>query len=309
MGIGISLFPPSLNRRYKYLSYPDKSRGSRAPSNSCDPTKMAFATPLSLSVRGGSTGASVSRQAARPLAARCTRRVRMSTTTPPPPAAQTERRPGSHKGFVEEMRFVAMRLHTKDQAPREGQQEESALPIDAWHPTRADFMQFLVDSRHVYDYFENQLIEHPLFASFRNTGLERVEALDRDISSLLIEGVEERQASTSATGYVAYMQKLLENKPESALCHWYNYYFAHSAGGRMIGRLMQQRLFDSRNFAFYEWEGDVKEMLGPVRESIDKVAEDWSRDVKDVCLKETGLAFGYSGTILQHLAKDSRSSE
>ena len=24
-------------------------------------------------------------------------------------------------GFVEEMRFVAMRLHTKDQAPKEGQ--------------------------------------------------------------------------------------------------------------------------------------------------------------------------------------------
>lgn len=41
---------------------------------------------------------------------------------------QGDRRPGSHKGFVEEMRFVAMRLHTRDQA-KEGTLEESALPI------------------------------------------------------------------------------------------------------------------------------------------------------------------------------------
>jgi hypothetical protein len=31
-------------------------------------------------------------------------------------------RPGEKKGFVEEMRFVAMKLHTKEQAPKEGAQ-------------------------------------------------------------------------------------------------------------------------------------------------------------------------------------------
>ena len=71
----------------------------------------------------------------------------------------------------------------------------------------------------------------------------------------------------------------------------------------MIGRLMQDRLFDGRQFAFYEWESDVKELLDRVREVIDDVAASWSRDLKDECLKETGLAFGYSGTILQNLAK------
>jgi len=47
--------------------------------------------------------------------------------------AQSDRRPGSHKGFVEEMRFVAMRLHTRDQA-KEGTLEESALPIQEVRP-------------------------------------------------------------------------------------------------------------------------------------------------------------------------------
>lgn len=221
------------------------------------------------------------------------------------PAVPTERRPGSHKGFVEEMRFVAMRLHTKDQAPREGEQEESAIPIDAWYPSRDNFMQFLVDSRAVYEYFESDLVvNHELFAPFQETGLERVAALDADIAYLREElDVAEPAASTAATGYVAYLRALMVERPESVLCHWYNYYFAHSAGGRMIGRLMQKRLFDGREFRFYEWEGNVKELLQPVRKAIDEVAAGWSREVKDVCLKETGLAFGYSGTVLQNLAK------
>lgn len=32
-------------------------------------------------------------------------------------------------GFVEEMRFVAMKLHTKDQAPKEGGKEASKHPM------------------------------------------------------------------------------------------------------------------------------------------------------------------------------------
>lgn len=204
------------------------------------------------------------------------------------------------------MRFVAMRLHTKDQAPREGAQEASALPIDAWYPSKTDFLQFLVDSRAVYHYFENQLVndpDHPLFEPFRNTGLERLDALDRDIDYLNALGVSVDGPTEAATRYVDYLQALIQREPESVLCHWYNYYFAHSAGGRMIGRLMQDRLFGGRHFAFYEWDGDVKQILAKVRVVIDQVASKWSRDTKDTCLKETGLAFGYSGTVLQNLAK------
>eukprot|EP00171_Calliarthron_tuberculosum_P013651 IDg13651t1 len=274
------------------------------------PMRTAFASSAALPLRATHLVQTVDALSPRSLKSSSryvsgVRRARMHA--PPPAAAATEKRPGSHKGFVEEMRFVAMRLHTKDQAPREGEQEESALPIDAWYPSRGDFLQFLVDSLAVYEFFENELVvNNELFASFRNTGLERVEALNIDITYLCDElGVEARQPSQAATGYVAYLRTLVAERPESALCHWYNYYFAHSAGGRMIGRLMQQRLFDGREFSFYEWESDVKALLGPVRKSIDEVAAEWTREVKDVCLKETGLAFGYSGTVLQNLAKAS----
>lgn len=232
-------------------------------------------------------------------------RVARITMHGPPAGVTSERRPGSHKGFVEEMRFVAMKLHTKDQAPREGGQEESALPIDAWLPSHKDFMQFLVDSLLVYNYFENDLTagDHPIFSQFRSTQLERVDSLKTDIKYLNGLGVPNLEPTEAATRYIEYMKNMVATKPEAVLCHWYNYYFAHSAGGRMIGRMMQDKLFDGHHFAFYEWESDVKQLLVPVRETIDKVAENWSRDLKDDCIKETGLAFGFSGTILENLAK------
>ena len=43
------------------------------------------------------------------------------------------------------------------------------------------------------------------------------------------------------------------------MCHYYNHYFAHTAGGRMIGRKMAANLLDGTTLKFYQWEsGDVK---------------------------------------------------
>mmetsp|Transcript_5035 Transcript_5035/g.10660 ORF Transcript_5035/g.10660 Transcript_5035/m.10660 type:complete len:280 (-) Transcript_5035:318-1157(-) len=217
----------------------------------------------------------------------------------------SERRPGSHKGFVEEMRFVAMRLHTKDQAPREGKMEESALPIQEWRPRKEDYLQFLVDSLAVYSYLEEKMIESnsEMLATFANTGLERTGALKKDIEWFEMQGFTSPAPTKAATNYVKYLESIVEERPGAFLCHWYNYYFAHSAGGRMIGRMMSEMLFEGKELEFYRWDRDVKEILGEVRERIDAVAKPWPRDVKDECLNETSMAFAYSGTVLQNLAK------
>ena len=61
---------------------------------------------------------------------------------------------GAEYSFVQdELRPVAMKLHTKDQAPREGQQKEKT-PFTKWEPSRQDYTQFLVDSLMVYNTFE-----------------------------------------------------------------------------------------------------------------------------------------------------------
>lgn len=48
-----------------------------------------------------------------------------------------KQRPQHTAGFVEEMRFVAMRLHTRDQAPKEGEREaaEQAWKQVSWYST------------------------------------------------------------------------------------------------------------------------------------------------------------------------------
>lgn len=59
---------------------------------------------------------------------------------PPPtpqsaPQSTSDLRPGA-----------AMKLHTRDQAPKEGQQP-AEKPVAKWEPGRAEYLQFLVDSR------------------------------------------------------------------------------------------------------------------------------------------------------------------
>ena len=48
--------------------------------------------------------------------------IGLNSATPDLPVAKTT-------GFVEEMRFVAMKLHTKDQAPKEGGKEAAPQPF------------------------------------------------------------------------------------------------------------------------------------------------------------------------------------
>lgn len=78
-----------------------------------------------------------------------------------------KRYPGENKGFVEEMRFVAMKLHTKDQA-KEGEKESQDKPVAKWEPGVDGYLKFLVDSKLVYDTLEGivQKADFPECKSF-----------------------------------------------------------------------------------------------------------------------------------------------
>lgn len=53
-------------------------------------------------------------------------------------------------GFVDEMRCVAMKLHSKDQS-KEGEKETQGKPWPKWEPSIHGYLNFLVDSKLVYD--------------------------------------------------------------------------------------------------------------------------------------------------------------
>eukprot|EP00262_Sarcandra_glabra_P005585 TRINITY_DN17307_c0_g1_i1.p1 TRINITY_DN17307_c0_g1~~TRINITY_DN17307_c0_g1_i1.p1 ORF type:complete len:288 (+),score=43.76 TRINITY_DN17307_c0_g1_i1:121-984(+) len=223
--------------------------------------------------------------------------VIVSATTAEKPK---KRYPGEAKGFVEEMRFVAMKLHTRDQA-KEGEKESNAQPIAKWEPSIQGYLRFLVDSKVVYDTLETivQKAAHPSYAVFRNTGLERSEKLAKDLDWFKEQGHAIPEPSLPGTSYSRYLEDLSENDPQAFICHFYNVYFAHSAGGRMIGKKVAEKILDNKELQFYKWDGDLSQLLQNVREKLNRVAEGWSREEKNRCLEETEKSFKYSGEILR----------
>jgi heme oxygenase len=218
------------------------------------------------------------------------------------------RRPGEKKGFVEEMRFVAMKLHTREQAPKEGERkpEPESRPMAQWAPTKEGYLKYLVESRAVYEAMEAIVASgaSPIYAAFVDTGLERTEALSADIAWFeRAHGMPAPPADGPGAEYAAFLRDLAESSPPEFICHFYNVYFAHSAGGRMIGRKVSEMILDGKELAFYKWGGrGLETSLADVKEKLNQAAEGWSREEKDACLEETSKSFQLSGKLLRLIA-------
>mmetsp|Transcript_13341 Transcript_13341/g.32593 ORF Transcript_13341/g.32593 Transcript_13341/m.32593 type:complete len:273 (-) Transcript_13341:586-1404(-) len=215
---------------------------------------------------------------------------------------KTAEKQEKEKGFINEMRMVAMKLHTKDQAPKEGGKEAAPKP-QAWVPTREGYARFLAESQVVYQALEEAVrdTDHPEYAAFRGTGLERSAALAKDLAWFKATyGIEPPKPATDGPGaqYAAKIRALAKSDPPAFICHYYNFYFAHTAGGRMIGSKVAQVCLDNAELAFYQWEGDVNTHLDAVRRSINALAESWSEQQKAHCLEVTEESFKYSGVIM-----------
>jgi len=157
------------------------------------------------------------------------------------------------KLFLDELRAYAMKLHTKDQSPKEGQQKAST-PVAKWDPKRSDYLKFLVDSKEVYQTMQDISNSKDSLSIFRNTGLERVDALEEDIKwmceydpTLIVPevGIHVRE-------YSKFLKDIADSSIPKYICHYYNHYFAHTAGGRMIGKKMSDLLLEGKVLKFYQ---------------------------------------------------------
>ena len=158
-----------------------------------------------------------------------------------------------------ELRGAAMKLHTKAQAPKEGQAVEKPQPKEKYVPTHLDYLKFLVDSQVVYQTFEEILQReelHPELKPYVNTGLERGDRLEQDIMFMTEEYDLDRPAVGDKGQKYADMILNIANKGKEGIpelmCHYYNYYFAHTAGGRMIGKQMAALLLEKKTLEFYK---------------------------------------------------------
>mmetsp|Transcript_41933 Transcript_41933/g.75562 ORF Transcript_41933/g.75562 Transcript_41933/m.75562 type:complete len:285 (-) Transcript_41933:307-1161(-) len=221
------------------------------------------------------------------------------STEPEEPSLVTDFPP-----ILEELRNVAMRLHTKKQAPREGEAPAPAKPAVPYVPTHTDYLQFLVDSNAVYVVLEEIVNSNEKMAMFRNSGLERTKELEKDIAWMCdkyeLERPDVGKAGKMYADELKAMVKGDEDIPEF-MCHYYNHYFAHLAGGRMIGKSMSKLLLDGETLEFYKWGEDVNELKPRVKNLIEEVALQWSREERDKCINATAGAFKGGGAINGYL--------
>ncbi|XP_066378561.1 heme oxygenase 1, chloroplastic-like [Miscanthus floridulus] len=208
--------------------------------------------------------------------------------------------------FMEEMRAAAMRLHSRDQAARDGKKEAQAPmepPIAKWQPTVEGYLRFLVDSKLVFETLE-AIVDRaaiPWYAEFRDTGLERSEPLGKDLEWFRQQGHAIPEPSAPGITYASFLEELSEKDPQAFVCHFYNVYFAHTAGGRIIGEKVAEKTNLQKELEFYEWEGDLSQMQQNVRARLNRVASGWPRAEKNRCLGEMEKAFTYSVDIRRHM--------
>merc|ERR1712216_1047067 len=105
-------------------------------------------------------------------------------------------------------------------------------------------------------------------------------------------GLSAPAPSAAATEYAAFLNTIAV---PVFVCHFYNYYFAHTAGGRMIDQSVMDSVFGGHLFEFYKWDRDVKEILTEVKSKIDGIAEKWTREQKDASLDATPITFSKGG--------------
>lgn len=76
-------------------------------------------------------------------------------------------------------------------------------------------------------------------AELRNTGLERSEKLAKDLEWFEDQKRSIPEPSARGHSHARYLEQLSDKDPQAFICHFYNVYFAHSAGGPIIGRMVQ----------------------------------------------------------------------
>jgi len=235
----------------------------------------------------------------------CNRRCAIDVDSRMPLFATVET--GAPTGFIErELRGAAMDLHTRSQAPTEGKVQEVERKPHV--TTLDDYLHFLVDSQHVYSVFEEivRIPElSPEMTAFVDTGLERTGPLEMDIEFIVKEyGMIRPPVGEIGMQYAGELQELAGKSKDGIpelVCHYYNHYFAHTAGGRMIGKQMSNLLLDKKTLEFYKWDGDLKKIKTDVKNSIEELAASWSREQKDLCVGATAAAFQGGGMLNAYL--------
>lgn len=193
-----------------------------------------------------------------------------------------------------------MKLHTRKQAPKEGEAPEKK--VEPYVTKLEDYLQFLVDSQHVYSTFEDIIKSNSELVCLENTGLERTDALEVDIEFIMSEyGLVRPPVGKWGVEYAQLISEMQSDIP-IFVCHYYNHYFAHTAGGRMIGKQMSALLLDKKELEFYKWNGDINKIKETVKATLEQMISQFSIEGKQACIDATADTFRFGGGLMSYLS-------
>lgn len=146
----------------------------------------------------------------------------------------------------------------------------------------------------------------------KDNGLERSAAAQEDIDWLVAnKGATHPEHKPEGPGatYVELLQRLAADDVPSFMCHFYNFTFAHTAGGRMIGKAVSNAILDGAELSFYKYEGDPSAMADALKEKIEAAAQTWSEEERKRSVAQTPQTFEYSGKLLRCITLESDDDE
>ena len=208
-----------------------------------------------------------------------------------------------------------MKLHSKEQLSKQpkkskpdevkSEEAEQKTAKKPFAPTKEGYLQFLVDSLAVYVAFEEAVAASSPpseLAKLQKTGMERTQALTADIAWMCEEyGLAEPSRSERGLGYAEKIVGLGKDNAPGFVCHFYNHYFAHTAGGLMIGKMVRESALGGAKLNFYKWDGNVAEHKKKLKLVIDGVAAEWSEEERQKCVTETAASFKFGGGLMKPL--------
>ncbi|KAE8815723.1 heme oxygenase 1 [Hordeum vulgare] len=112
---------------------------------------------------------------------------------------------------------------------------------------------------------------NPKDGEFQNTGLERSEALKKDLKCFIEQGRTIPEPSAADTRYACYLEELSEKDQHAFFCHFYNMYFGKSARGRFTDKKIADKILNKKELEFYKWEGTLSDLLQNVRKKLNQV--------------------------------------
>lgn len=80
--------------------------------------------------------------------------------------------------------------------------------------------------------------------------------MDKDLEWFKEQGYTIPEPSSPGLTYAVYLTDLSQNDPQAFICHFYNIYFAHSAGGRMIGKKVTICMYAKKAYIMFEYHID-----------------------------------------------------